>query len=94
MLLHHFGLQLCDNNWDTSYTAGSVRCNNYAGGCKGAARGYTSENWADNCYPAIIWASTLYSSPKYHDFALSNGSYYDNGAHPSTLAFSVACVWI
>ena len=55
----HYSLQLCDSTSSTSY--GSVRCGNYAGGCKGAATGI---KWADNCYPDSIWGGT-YSSGKY-----------------------------
>ena len=53
--------------------------------------------YADNCYPADIWAGTLQSGKSYHAIDLNNGSYRvtgpcGTGYCPNTLAFSVRCV--
>lgn len=61
-----------------------------AGKCKGAAPGYTSQNWADNCYPNHIWAGTPTGS-NYWDAYLNNSEFGTN-SNPGTLAFSVRCV--
>ncbi|MCX4275545.1 MAG: hypothetical protein OSJ27_07195 [Candidatus Gastranaerophilales bacterium] len=66
-------------------TKQTLQCNPY-GGCPGAASG---TNWANNCYPYVVWSGTSVNSSHYL-FALQNGG-LDQGTW-SLDAASVRCV--
>ncbi len=69
----------------TMKTKQTLQCNPY-GGCPGAASG---TNWANNCYPYVVWSGTSVNSSHYL-FALQNGG-LDQGTW-SLDAASVRCV--
>lgn len=83
------GLQLCD--WYESSKYGAAQCNQFNGGCQGAAN--------THCYPYDIWSGTIMDSEGYHrGFYLAKGTLFgvscdeSRGKCSNTFTFSVRCV--